>query len=184
MRFLSQVGRMMIIPILPLFIVSLMPASARVNTFTGLVIGVASATTAVSVVFLGRLGDRVGHRQVLVPSAMTVALLYVIQTMVSAGWQLLALQALVGVAMGGILPTLSALLAGYSRPGQEGAVYGLDHSISAGGRALAPVIGAAVAMPFTAQATFAATAAIFLLAGMFALWQLPEPRKEQQPRLV
>ncbi len=184
LRFLSQVGRMMILPILSLFIVTLMPDSARVNTFTGLVIGIGSATTTVSAIFLGRLGDQVGHRRVLVPSSIAAALLYAAQTIVTAGWQLLGLQALVGVAMGGILPTISALLAGYTQPGEEGAVYGLDHSINAGGRAVAPIVGAAVATLFSTRATFAATAIIFLLAGLLALWQLPKPRKVQQTRLA
>ena len=58
MRFLSQLGRMIILPIAPLFIQTLTVTSARLNTFTGLVIGVSSATTTLSAVFLGPLGDR------------------------------------------------------------------------------------------------------------------------------
>ena len=39
LRFMSQLGRMMIIPVLPLFIETLLTNTNRVNTFTGLVIG-------------------------------------------------------------------------------------------------------------------------------------------------
>jgi len=176
MRFLSQTARMLIIPILPLFVVSLLPDASRANTFTGLVIGVGSGAVTVSAIFLGRLGDRFGHRRVLIPSALAAALLYLLQSLVATGWQLLILQGLIGVTLGGILPTISALLTGYSQAGEEGAVYGLDSSINAGGRAVAPLLGAAIATSFSLRATFTATALLFLAAALFALWRLPEPQ--------
>ena len=58
MRFLTQMGRMMIVPVIPLFVLELMPGSEHVNTFTGLTVGAASVTTTLSAIFLGRLGDR------------------------------------------------------------------------------------------------------------------------------
>ena len=36
--------------------------TSNLNTFTGLVLGVASAATTISAVFLGKLGDRIGYR--------------------------------------------------------------------------------------------------------------------------
>ena len=115
MRFMSTLGRMMIIPIAPLFIVTLMENTSRVNTFTGLVIGVSSAATTISAVYLGRLGDRLGHRKILIVCTLLAALLYLPQSMVTAPWQILVLQALVGVALGGIIPAIIALLAYQAR---------------------------------------------------------------------
>jgi len=162
LRFMSQLGRMMIIPIVPLFIPTLLADTTRLNTFTGLVIGVASATTTISAVYLGRLGDRTGHRQIVITSALVAAILYGIQSLVTAGWQLLVLQALVGVAMGGIIPAISALLANLTTTGEAGAVYGLDNSINAAGRSVAPLLGSMIAAWFSLRATFAATGIIFM----------------------
>lgn len=184
MRFITQLGRMMIIPIAPLFIQVLLVDTTRLNTFTGLVVGAASATTTISAVYLGRLGDRVGHRRVLIISAFAAAALYLPQSLVTAGWQLLILQALVGVALGGIIPTISALLARYSRPGEEGAVYGLDNSINAGSRAAAPLLGAAVGFWFGLRATFVATALLFLVAGLLAAWRLPQQSSSSETQPV
>jgi DHA1 family multidrug resistance protein-like MFS transporter len=155
LRFMSQLGRMMIIPIAPLFIQVLLVDTSRLNTFTGLVIGIGSATTTVSAVFLGRLGDRIGQRRIVITSALAAA-------------------GLVGVAMGGIIPAISALLARFAQVGEEGAVYGLDNSISAASRAVAPMLGTAVAIWFGLRTTFAATALLFLLTGLFAVWRLPK----------
>jgi DHA1 family multidrug resistance protein-like MFS transporter len=168
LRFLSQLGQMMIFPIAPLFILTLLPETGRINTFTGLVVGSASLATTVSAIYLGRLGDRVGHRRILITSALLAAFFYLPQSLVNAGWQLLVLQALVGVCMGGLLPSISALLARYSEPGEEGAVYGLEHSITSAARAAAPLLGAAVAAWFGLRATFVATAIIYLVAGATA----------------
>lgn len=184
MTFFSQMGRMMIVPIAPLFILSLMPGSPHVNTFTGLVVGVTSATTTLSAIFLGRLGDRIGHRGILITCLLIAALLYLPQSMVQAAWQLLVLQALVGVALGGVIPAIGALLAGFTKSGEEGAVYGLDNSINSGGRAVAPVLGGIVGAGFGLRATFTATAIIYLLAGILAAWRLPQTKKVSRPELA
>jgi DHA1 family multidrug resistance protein-like MFS transporter len=173
MRFLTQLGRMMIIPIAPLFIASLLAETDRVNTFIGLVIGAASAATTLSAGYLGRLGDRIGHRKVVVASTLAAAALYLPQSFVTQAWQLLPLQALVGVALGGVIPAISALLARYTDVGEEGSVYGLDNSINAGARAIAPLVGAAIAAAFGLRTTFIVTAAIFLITGTTAARYLP-----------
>ena len=82
---MSTLGRMMITPIAPLFIASLMEDTTRVNTFTGLVIGVSSAATTVSAVYLGRLGDRIGQRKILIVCTFIAALLYLPQRCLGMG---------------------------------------------------------------------------------------------------
>ena len=174
MRFISQLGNMMIVPIAPLFILTLLSDTSRLNTFTGLVVGASSATTTISAVYLGRLGDRVGHKRVVVISATCAMSLYLIHNLVNAGWQLLVLQALVGIALGGIIPSLSALLANLTQTGEAGAVYGLDNSINAAGRSIAPMLGSGIAYWFTLRTTFTATAILFLLTALLGLRYLPE----------
>ncbi len=173
MRFFSQLGRMTIVPIVPLFVETLVRDTTHLNTLTGLVVGCSSAATTVSSVFLGRLGDRIGHRRILAASALIAACLYMLQSHVNAAWQLLVLQSMVGVTMGGIIPSISALLANYTPVGEAGAVYGLDNSIDAGGRTLAPLLGSVVAYSLSLRATFISTAVLFLGTALVALRFLP-----------
>jgi DHA1 family multidrug resistance protein-like MFS transporter len=186
MRFMAQLGRMMVIPILSLFALELLTDADRVNTFTGLVIGAGSATMTLSGIYLGRLGDRIGHRSVLIACFILAGLLYIPQSMVTEGWQLLVLYALVGIGSGGIVPLVSALLANYTPAGEEGSVYGLDNSIQSGARSLSPLLGSAVALWLGLRSTFIATAFIFLLAAPLAAWKLPriqvvDPETEPDP---
>jgi DHA1 family multidrug resistance protein-like MFS transporter len=171
--FLNQLGRNMLIPILPLFIPLLMATSAYTNTFTGSVIAVSALTTTLSGLYFGRLGDRVGHRKIVIASMLAGGLLYLPQTLVTAAWQVLILQALLGVAIGGMIPAISALLARYTRPGLEGAVYGLENSIGSSARALAPMLGSSIALALGLRATFVATGVLLILTALFAAIYLP-----------
>jgi len=182
MRFLSQLGRLIILPIAPLFIQTLAVNPNRLNTFTGLVIGISSATTIVSAVFLGPLGDRTGHRRIVVLSACAASLLYFLQSLVTAGWQLIVLQALIGVALGGIIPAISSLLAHLTQSGEEGAVYGLDNSITAASRTLAPLLGAVVAAAFSLRSVFSFTGALFAFTALMGLFLLPPRGKNQEKK--
>jgi DHA1 family multidrug resistance protein-like MFS transporter len=174
MRFMSQLGRMMIVPIAPLFIQMLLPNSQRLNTITGLTVGIAAGTTTISAFYLGRLGDRIGHRRIVILSFLAAALLYLAQSQVDSALHLLVLQGLVGIALGGIIPSISALLAKFTRSGEEGTVYGLDNSVDSAARSIAPLVGAGVAHVYGLRANFAASGILFFAAGLLALWRLPQ----------
>jgi len=173
LRFMDSLARMAFIPILPLFAMELLAEAARVNSFTGLVIGAASAAAAVFSVFFGRLGDRTGQRRVVIACALTGFISFLLQVWAGSGWQFMALQVLAGIAHGGIITGVGALLACYTQSGEEGAVYGLDNSINSGARALAPMIGVSIAMWLGFRAVFGAISLLYLTAAMLALWGLP-----------
>ena len=136
--------------------------------------GVSSGTTTLSSVFLGRLGDKAGQRRVLIISLLVASVLYAIQAFVNSAWQLLLLQAVVGVALGGITPSISALLARYTRPGVEGAVYGLDNSIGSAARAVAPMLGSMIMLWWGLRSTFVVTGVLLVLTAVFAAVALPK----------
>lgn len=183
MRFLAGVGRMLVIPIAPLFVVSLLPPdSGAQNLSAGAIIAVSSATSTFSGVYLGRLGDRIGHRSILIGSAIGMVIFYIPQVFVTNVAQLLVLQALAGIALGGIVSAPSALLARYTDHGEEGTVYGLDNSIVAGARAVAPLIGAGVALIFGLRGTFAATAVLFAIVTLTAYFLLPNDETVMRKR--
>jgi DHA1 family multidrug resistance protein-like MFS transporter len=164
MRFLSALGGSMVTPVLPIFLLQLMPDPSRVNTLAGLTGGLTYAGSSLAAVVLGRVGDRIGHRRILVVSALAAGLIYLPQGWVTQTWQLVALQAAAGVASGGLLPSVSALLARYARPGEEGSVYGLDNSVGSAARTVAPMIGAALVEFVGIPYAFLAAGVIYLLA--------------------
>lgn len=182
-RLLSWLARTMLIPIIPLFVLSLLPEGAsNVSTYTGLVVGIAAATGTASGVYLGRLGDRVGHRQVLMVSALAGAVFYAMQVLAADVWQVLLLQALAGAAAGGVIPSLSALLNQFTQPGQEGAAFGLDSSVAAAARAVAPLLGTGFAMWFGLSSAFVMAGGFLVLTAAMALLWLPDYKATPKPQ--
>jgi DHA1 family multidrug resistance protein-like MFS transporter len=173
-RFLNWLGPNMLLPVLPLYIATLMHGNEGVSTFTGIVVGLSSAAGTVSALYLGRLGDRIGHRRVLLAGTAVAALGFIPQAFVTTGWQLLMLQALTGAATGGMNPALSALLARYTGSGDEGAVFGIDNSVNSAARAAAPLLGAALAAWFGLPSIFLVTALVLLGAAALTFRCLPE----------
>ncbi len=179
LRFAAWLGRSMIMPYLPLFIASLTLSDELTGIYTGIAIGAASLAGTVSGVVLGRLGDRVGHKRVLVASAVATALFYVPMVFVTGVWQLIALNVLVGFAVGGVLPSISAMLARFTDPAMSGSVYGLDNSVGAASRAAAPLLAGLVITLTSApgvenyRGIFVVTALLFGFTAALAAWRLP-----------
>lgn len=174
LRFLANLGNTLLLPFAPLFIATLLVDQSHVNTITGLTIAVTAGAGAFTAVYLGRLGDKIGHRRVLIGSALLAGLLYLPQSQVTSAWQLLLLQALTGAVIGGVVPSISALLARFTRSDQAGSVYGLENSITAASRALAPIIGSVVVMMFGLRSAFVAAGAVYLLVALFTAVRLPQ----------
>ncbi|MEM7115568.1 MAG: MFS transporter [Chloroflexota bacterium] len=174
LRFLVGLGNMIIAPIAPLFILSLLPDSPNANTWTGLVSGVGGAASTITAVYFGRLGDRIGHSTILKFCAVAAGLFYLPQTFVTAAWQLLVLQALTGGALGGMITAIAALLARHSPPGEEGGVYGLDSAVFAASRVVAPLMGAAIASWIGLRSVFAFTGVLFLITAVLVIRGLAE----------
>lgn len=181
LRFLSGFARSVIWPFIPLFILTLLAPDAAVNTFTGVVVGLASVMSTVTALYLGRLGDNVGHRRILTVAAAASAVLYLLQFAVTEAWQLLVLQLLAGAAFGGIIPSVSALLARYSGPVAAGRVYGLDNSVAAAARSVAPLVGAGLVHWFGLRSIFAGAGLLFLVTAMIAARWLPKAVQTAAP---
>lgn len=182
LRFLSSLARVIIVPIAPLFVVSLIARETdSSNTYAGLVMAVSAATSTFGAVYLGNLGDRISHRKVLIYCSVAATALYVPQAFVGDVWQLLILQGLAGVAAGGLVAAPSALLSRYTDRETAGTVYGIDNSVVAGSKAVAPIFGASVAVLLGMRGTFIAAAFVFALIALAAWHLLPSDALTAKP---
>jgi DHA1 family multidrug resistance protein-like MFS transporter len=164
-------------PNLSLFVQELAP-SGRAATLSGLVWGGSAAAGALGAIALGWLSDRAGRRRVLLMCGLASAVIYVPQFFVSEVWQLVALQAGSGLAMGGILATLSATLATFSPEGQQGTVYGVDATVVSVANAVAPMVGTFLAMTWNLRAPFLGSAVLFAVATAVTARLLPRARTQ------
>jgi DHA1 family multidrug resistance protein-like MFS transporter len=164
-RLLSRLGDRILVPLLPLFIASLL-TGGQVASIAGLVVGIAAASSAVGAVVLGRVSDRLGQRRVLIVCTLTAAALYLPQSFVTNVVQLTILQAATRVALGGTLASVSAAMATLAPEGRQGAVYGVDASVVSAANAIGPLGGAILAVAVGLRPTFMCVAGVFVLASL------------------
>jgi DHA1 family multidrug resistance protein-like MFS transporter len=170
-RILLRAGTQILTPMLPLFVQSLSPLEARVATVTGIITGASAVGTAFGSPLIGRWGDRVGHRRLLVASGLAAALLYLPQAFVPNTTWLMLWQLLTGFAIGGTLSTLTALLVRFSPPGREGMIVGLDSSVAALANTIGPMVGAAAAAMLGLPTPFILSAGVLGVGTLaVALW--------------
>ena len=179
LRFLGAIGLSALDPMLPLFVLSLAAGSAWVATSTGLVVGAGSAASTVTSVYLGRYGDRAGYARVALACGIGAAVFYGSHIVVGHLWQLLVLYAVAGACVGGLLPSLSPMLAENSQRGDEGCVYGIDNSLVSAGRTVGPMLGAACALWFSPGGAFVLTGLIFGASSLLAALTICRSRRRQ-----
>lgn len=160
-RVLERMAIQVVGPIMALFVQSIAPAGTRIATLTGTITGFASAASAVSAVFLGRLGDRIGARRVVIVCSAVSAFCFAMQAQATTPTMLLLWRTLAGVAIGGIVASVSALQAALVPKDRYGAVYGVDTSLVAGANAVAPMVGAALTTAWGLPAAFWGAAVIY-----------------------
>ncbi len=181
LRFLNGFAQRSVMPIAPLFVAALIPSAiaAGASSYAGLVLTVSSvAITAGSFVF-GWLGDKWGYRNVLILTACLAMVFYIPQALVSNVYQLLVLQALAGIAAGGVLSAPAAMLAKYTDLGDEGSVYGLDASVSSFANGMAPMTASVIAAMFGLRAVFAAVALYYCLILLIGARLMRKPKRKR-----
>lgn len=173
MRFTQMGGR----PILPLYIEELGSyTDARAASLAGLAFGFMGLTSAVSSMYLGRRGDRVGHQKILVACLIGVVIFYIPLAAVVSAWQIIVLQGLFGFAIGGLLPSTNAIIASSTPPERRGAVFGFTASAGSLGAFAGPLIGAGLAASFGFRYAFAVLSLILIVTVASILWLLLQGR--------
>ncbi len=181
---LVQFSSNIITPVLALFIKVLNGGGGEgVSTLAGLELGITGVASAFSAVFVGRLSDKYGHRNVLIISSLGAALLYLPQSLVGNVWQLLILRGLMGLCFGGIVPAANALIADKIPEGRKGSAFGVVSSFSSLGSASGPLVGSLIAALLSTRAVFLVTGVTLLLAAFWIKTVLPRQSEQAEPTM-
>jgi MFS family permease len=155
--FLLMLANMSIEPIITVYVATLVPEKA-VTAMAGLVMSAAALGSILSASRLGRLADRIGHWTVIAGCLAASAALLVPQAFVTAGWQLIALRFLMGLALGGLLPCITSVIRHNVPERSTGAILGYAISSQYAGQVLGPLGGGFVGGHIGMRAVFLGTA--------------------------
>ena len=170
---LLMLANMSIEPIITVYVAQLVPDPASVTTVAGLVMSGAALGSVLSASRLGRLADSAGHWSVITGCLAASALLLIPQAFVTAGWQLIALRFVMGIALGGLLPCVASVIR-HSVPDRvAGTMLGYSTSSQFAGQVVGPLLGGFVGGHLGMRPVFLCTAA--LMAGGAALTWSAKP---------
>lgn len=171
---LLMVANMSIEPIITVYVATLVDNahgvtsvsgqnSAHVTAVAGFVMAAAALGSIVSASQLGKVADRVGHSTVIIMALTTAGLLLIPQAFVTREWQLVLLRFLMGLALGGLLPCIAAVIRHNVPDNLVGTVMGYSLSAQFAGQVAGPLIGGFIGGQIGIRAVFLGTCFLLLV---------------------
>lgn len=158
-------------PIIPLYLQSLNVPPNLLSFLSGAVFSVVGVATVMASPFLGRMGDRLGYKRVLLICLGGVAVVFTMQGLAANWWQLLLFRFGQGCFAGGVFAAGNALVSLASSRSFQGRVFSLSASSQQVGNFLGPLVGGAVAAGISFRAVFPITAVLCLI-NLALVWKM------------
>jgi MFS family permease len=165
---LLMLANMSVEPIITVYVAQVAPGSDVVLT-AGLVMAASAVGAILAAPRVGAIADRIGPRNVIVACLGICGLLLVPQAFVTAGWQLIGLRFLMGIALAGLMPAVTATIRHAVPQSSAGTILGYNTSAQYAGQVIGPFAGGFVGGHFGMRAVFLATTLI-MLAGAGYNW--------------
>jgi len=176
---LIQFSLFSIQPILPIYIQNLVSPSEKVAFFAGLVAAATGVANVIASPQLGKLGDRIGSGKVLLVCLLASSLIFLPQAFVTTVWQLVFLRFLTGLCLGGLLPSVNALLRRSTSSDMVSRVFGYNNSFLCLGAMSGPVIGGFLAGYVGLSGVFLMTATLLFVTCLWVAYSIKHANEEQ-----
>jgi len=141
-------------PSFPLVIRDMVVSTERLNSITGAIMAVSGLTGALAAGVLGHIGDRIGHRRIVVACSAAAGLTAAAHATAGDLVTLTVVHLLFGFAVSGTLPAANAMIQRNIDPRHMGKAFGLATSLSMFGLALGPLTGGFLARMIGIRAPF------------------------------
>lgn len=153
-------ANMSIEPVITLYIGQFLHQDHAITLMSGLVMAAAALGSIISAPFAGRLADRIGHWRVLSAGLLGCALLLIPQAFITDAWQLLPLRFLMGMALGGLMPCITAIIRHHVPATLVGRMLGYSTSAQYIGQVSGPLFGGVIGGAWGMRPVFLATSVV------------------------
>lgn len=180
---LSQFALMSLVPIMALFVEELGAHGRLIATTTGAILAVTGVANIIASPRWGRRSDRCGYRATLKRALFGAGIFAVPQGLALASWQLFVLRIPYGLMIGGIIPSVHAMIGLRAPENRRAGTMGVTSTALMLGNMLGPLVGGALAGVFGLRAVFFLSGAVFFVV-LLALWpRIEEPERGAGPPL-
>lgn len=166
---LLMIANMSIEPIITLYVRQIVAVPSHVIIMAGFVMSAAALGSILSASGLGHLADKAGQGRVITGALFVAGLCLIPQAFVTAGWQLVGLRFLMGLALGGVIPCVTTVIRHHVPQSFVGLVLGYSISAQYAGQVLGPLLGGFAGGHVGLRAVFFATSVLLLL-GALCCW--------------
>jgi MFS transporter, DHA1 family, multidrug resistance protein len=160
--FITNMGMMTIEPLATVYAKSLYHG-IHLEFIAGLVVSISGMANLIGSPTLGRLGDKIGQRRILTFSLLMAALAFIPQALAGNITMLLVGRFLLGLFVGGLIPSLNVLVKKLAPLEIQGRAFGFNSSSLFLGNFVGPLIGSHVAANWGIKSVFYVTMMILLL---------------------
>ncbi|OPA81101.1 MFS transporter [Paenibacillus selenitireducens] len=167
--FLLQFAMMGPMPLMPLYVQELHGSTVNLAFWAGFVSSITGISNMVASPLLGKLSDRIGSNGILLVCLLGAAVMLIPQAFVSTVWQLIVFRFLLGMFMGGLLPSVNSLIRKFTPDGMESRAYSFNSSTLALGNMLGPIVAGALSGNIGIQGIFIVSG-ILLLFNVLWVW--------------
>lgn len=166
-------------PIFPLLVESIAGAEGAART-AGMLIGIGGLASGLSAVGIGLLGDRIGHKAVLVVCTAAAAVFAAPHYFAQTIGQLVVLRIGMGLSRGGTAPTQNAIIGQAVSADTYGRSFGNSRVAAALGMAVGPLLGGVAAAHFGLRWPFVIMSGLLALSAVLVVrWvRVPKPHLE------
>ena len=160
--FVTQLGMMSIEPIVTIYTKTLYHGE-HLAFIAGLVVAMTGFANIIGSPTLGRLVDKIGHRKVLSGALFAAALSFLPQALAPGIGVLLFGRFMLGLFVGGMLPTLNVMVKKRAPKSIQATAYGLNTSALFLGNLMGPIIGGHLSALYSIRSVFYVTMTILLI---------------------
>ncbi|EFM12635.1 major facilitator superfamily MFS_1 [Paenibacillus curdlanolyticus YK9] len=175
--FLIQFAMMSPMTLIPLYVQKLHGTTENLAFYAGFVGSVTGLSNMISSPLLGRLSDRVGGEKILGFALIGAALMFIPQAFVHSVWQLLLSRFALGIFLGGLVPSVNALLRKYAPEGMATRAFSFNSSTLGLGNMVGPITGG-VLSGWTGIEGLFLISSVFMFANAFWVYRTLLRRKE------
>ncbi|OIK16284.1 MFS transporter [Bacillus sp. MUM 116] len=162
---LEQIAHFSIQPILSLF-VSDLHGKANVAFYSGIAFSAAGLGNLLMSKRWGKISDKYGYTKILIILLLAAGLIYLPGATVTQYWQLVIIRFVLGVLIGGVVPTRIAYIRQEAPIAMQGEVLGYNTSFRFFGNIIGPMLGGFISGNFGYSAVFISTSALLIISGL------------------
>jgi len=177
--FASQFALMAIVPVMALFVESLGAHGRMLATTTGAIFAVTGLANVLAAPRWGRRSDQGGYRPTLRSALAGAGLFALPQGLVVASWQLFLLRIPYGLFVGGVVPSVHAMISLRAPADRRAGTLGVTSTALMMGNLTGPLVGGAIAGSFGLRSVFFVSTGVFAVISFLLLPRIQEPARDE-----